>query len=101
MSTNPYDLVFASDFSTEERAVIHEVSRKLNLKAKSYGKGEDRFITVSRKFDSGVISKTVRFTLGLVGKGLLKELSSCVGIFFSQRRVIILSKAQKRSPRIG
>ena len=65
MSTNPYDLVFASDFSTEERAVIHEVSRKLNLKAKSYGKGEDRFITVSRKFDSGVTTKTVRFTLGL------------------------------------
>jgi len=52
LSTNPYDLVFASDFSTEERAVIHEVSRKMNLKAKSYGKGEDRFITVSRKFDS-------------------------------------------------
>ena len=70
MSTNPYDLVFASDFSTEERAVIHEVSRKMNLKAKSYGKGEDRFITVSRKFDSGVITKTVRFTLGLVGKAL-------------------------------
>ena len=66
MSTNPYDLVFASDFSTEERAVIHEVSRKLNLKAKSYGKGENRFITVSRKFDSGVTTKsTVRFTLGL------------------------------------
>ena len=28
------------------------MARRLGLKSKSYGKGEDRFLTISRKFDS-------------------------------------------------
>lgn len=51
-STNPYDLVFANDFSSEERAAIHQIARKLSLKSKSLGKGEGRFLTISRKFDA-------------------------------------------------
>jgi len=36
----------------EQRATIHNFSRRLGLKSKSHGKGNERFITISRKFDS-------------------------------------------------
>lgn len=45
-----YNLVFSNEYSNEERAVIHSVAQKLNLKSKSYGKKDDRQLVVSRKF---------------------------------------------------
>ena len=39
-------LLFSSGF---------RISRRLGLKSKSYGKGEDRYITISRKFDAAEI----------------------------------------------
>ena len=43
------DLVFAPSFSVEERSTIHNVARKLHLKTKSYNKGDERYLILSRK----------------------------------------------------
>ncbi|XP_072170748.1 uncharacterized protein [Diadema setosum] len=50
-STNDEDLVFSKDFSINERKVVHGMALKLGLKTKSRGKGDDRYMTVSRKWD--------------------------------------------------
>jgi len=43
------DFVFTSSFSNEERAIIHKEGQKSGLKTKSFGKGEERYLVVSRK----------------------------------------------------
>lgn len=48
-SDNVDDLAFASDFSKEERAMIHKECQKLGLKTHSHGIGEERYLVVSRK----------------------------------------------------
>ncbi|XP_068622029.1 uncharacterized protein [Battus philenor] len=46
------DLVFTSDFSKEERAVLHQCAQKSGLASKSYGdKDKDRFLVVKKKLD--------------------------------------------------
>merc|ERR1711872_29755 len=50
-SHSPYDLVFTTGFDKEQRKVIHDVARRFDLKSKSFGKGDDRHMTLSRKFD--------------------------------------------------
>lgn len=42
-------LAFDSSFSKEERAQIHNLAQKYNLKSKSQGKEPDRRITITRK----------------------------------------------------
>ncbi|XP_050389751.1 uncharacterized protein LOC126808819 [Patella vulgata] len=42
------DMAFASDFSNDERKVIHNACRKFQLKSKSYGTGEERYLVISR-----------------------------------------------------
>lgn len=42
------DLVFSSDFTSEERAVLHVVARQFKLQSKSYGKGDKRHLVVSK-----------------------------------------------------
>lgn len=42
-------LAFDSSFSKEERAEIHNLAKKYNLKSKSLGKEPDRRITITRK----------------------------------------------------
>ena len=51
-SSNPYDLVFTSGFENEQRKEIHLIAKRIGLRSKSFGKNEDRFITISRKFDA-------------------------------------------------
>ena len=51
-SSNPYDLVFTSGFDNEQRKEMHTIAKRLGLKSKSFGKNEDRFITIARKFDA-------------------------------------------------
>jgi len=51
-SSNPYDLVFTSGFDNEQRKEMHLIAKRLGLRSKSFGKNEDRFITISRKFDA-------------------------------------------------
>ncbi|KAK3593713.1 hypothetical protein CHS0354_013610 [Potamilus streckersoni] len=48
-SDNQSDIVFSPEFTKEERAVIHQVCKKFNLKATSRGTGEDRYLTMGRK----------------------------------------------------
>ncbi|KAK6631788.1 hypothetical protein RUM43_013852 [Polyplax serrata] len=58
------DLVFATEFSSDERKVIHEVARKFNLKSKSYGKDGNRCLVVSRKVEPWEIVETLKETGG-------------------------------------
>lgn len=50
-SCDDHDLVFASDYSKEERAQIHVLARRFQrgLKTASHGAGEDRRLIVSKK----------------------------------------------------
>ena len=50
-SNTPYDLVFTTGFTNDQRKEMHNIARRLGLKSKSYGKGEERHLTISRKFD--------------------------------------------------
>ena len=47
-SGSPYDLVFTTGFDNDQRKEMHQVARRLGLKSKSFGKGEDRHLTISR-----------------------------------------------------
>ena len=47
-SNSPYDLVFTTGFSNDQRKDMHEVARRYGLKSKSYGKNEDRHLTISK-----------------------------------------------------
>uniref|UniRef100_A0A1B0DCU7 Uncharacterized protein n=1 Tax=Phlebotomus papatasi TaxID=29031 RepID=A0A1B0DCU7_PHLPP len=44
-----YDLVFTNEFANEERAVLHQLAKRLDLKSKSYGKNENRHLVISKK----------------------------------------------------
>lgn len=48
-SKNQNDLVFATNFSKQERAIMHKEARKLNLKSVSRGTGASRYLVISRK----------------------------------------------------
>lgn len=48
-SESQQDLTFTSDFTKDERAYIHTIGQKLGLKTQSRGKGENRYLTLSRK----------------------------------------------------
>ncbi|XP_037071074.1 NF-kappa-B-repressing factor-like [Pollicipes pollicipes] len=45
------DLSFSAEFSIEERKEIHTLARRFGLKSKSYGKGDERCLVVSHKFN--------------------------------------------------
>jgi len=49
-SNNPYDLIFSSGLTSEQRHEIHVKAAMFKLKHKSFGKGDDRFLTISKKF---------------------------------------------------
>ncbi|KAH9499661.1 hypothetical protein Btru_074361 [Bulinus truncatus] len=43
------DLMFSNEFRQDERQIIHDECRKLNLRSKSRGKGQNRHLCVHRK----------------------------------------------------
>ncbi|XP_017480117.1 PREDICTED: NF-kappa-B-repressing factor [Rhagoletis zephyria] len=43
------ELQFESTFTKEERAMLHEIAGKFNLKSTSYGKDEERRLVISKK----------------------------------------------------
>ena len=43
------DLYFSSELTKEERATIHNIGQKMGLKTHSKGKGDNRYLIVSRK----------------------------------------------------
>jgi len=44
------EIRFSNDLSSEERALVHTRCQKFGLKHKSHGKGDDRYLVVSKKF---------------------------------------------------
>ena len=50
-SNSPYDLVFTTGFDNEQRKEMHQVARRFNMKSKSFGKDDNRQLTISKKFD--------------------------------------------------
>ncbi|KAL0276262.1 UNVERIFIED_CONTAM: hypothetical protein PYX00_003868 [Menopon gallinae] len=48
-SDTDHDLVFTSDFTIAQRKILHEIALRFSLKSKSYGKGDDRHLVLSRK----------------------------------------------------
>lgn len=48
-STNEEDIAFSCDFNNEERRIIHIESTSLGFRSKSRGKGEERYLILSRK----------------------------------------------------
>ena len=51
-SNSPYDLVFTTGFDNDQRKEMHQVARRMGLKSKSFGKGDDRHLTISKKFNA-------------------------------------------------
>lgn len=45
------DLVLSSDFTNEERAVVHQVAKQMGLKSQSHGPKTQRTLVISRKID--------------------------------------------------
>lgn len=58
-------LVFDSSFTKDERAFIHKLAMKFNLKSKSIGKDENRRITISKKMEKWDLVKTLLREEGL------------------------------------
>ncbi|CAL1545595.1 unnamed protein product [Lymnaea stagnalis] len=48
-SDNQEDLLFSCDFMLDERKIIHNECLRLHLRSKSRGKGDNRYLCVSRK----------------------------------------------------
>ncbi|XP_055896902.1 uncharacterized protein LOC129928137 isoform X3 [Biomphalaria glabrata] len=48
-SSDQEDLMFSNEFSSEQRKVIHDISRKFKLQSKSRGKGQERYLCIHRK----------------------------------------------------
>ncbi|XP_067662478.1 uncharacterized protein [Haliotis asinina] len=67
-SDNCGDLVFSSDFTKEERALIHQHAKRLRLKSRSRGTNENRFIIVSRKRTSGELFEHIMSQGGSTSK---------------------------------
>lgn len=63
-----YDLVFSSDFTKEERAQLHTLSKNLGLRTKSFGKDNERHIVISSQISPFTIKEKL-----LRGDPILKE----------------------------
>ena len=70
-SGNQEDLVFNCDFRLEERLIIHDECRRLNLRSKCKGKGAARYLCVRRKRSANMLfdhimscgGETIRYKL--------------------------------------
>ncbi|GFS03228.1 NF-kappa-B-repressing factor [Elysia marginata] len=70
-SGNQEDLVFNCDFRLEERLIIHDECRRLNLRSKCKGKGAGRYLCIRRKRSANMLfdhimscgGETIRYKL--------------------------------------
>jgi len=46
------EIRFSNDLTSEERAIVHMRCQKFGLRHKSHGKGEDRYLVVSKRIDA-------------------------------------------------
>ncbi|XP_053555161.1 NF-kappa-B-repressing factor [Bombina bombina] len=54
------DLTFSMEFTNEERKSIHQIVHKYGLRSKSYGKGTERYLVVSRKVSEQALINQLR-----------------------------------------
>ncbi|KAM3911794.1 NF-kappa-B-repressing factor [Leptodactylus fuscus] len=59
-SNSPEDLKFSRELTKTERKLIHQIATKYKLKNKSYGKGTERFVVVSRKWNQRALIQQLR-----------------------------------------
>jgi len=57
--TDEAELVFPPNLGNKERKYLHTLSKKLGLKSKSRGKGENRFLTISKKNGANTESQII------------------------------------------
>ncbi|XP_016908981.2 NF-kappa-B-repressing factor [Apis cerana] len=67
------DLIFSTDFTNAERAIIHQVARQLGLKSHSYGPKNQRTLVVSRKIDVQDLVEELKSLGGVTNKYELIE----------------------------
>ncbi|CAK9828593.1 NF-kappa-B-repressing factor [Anthophora retusa] len=67
------DLVFSADFTSEERAAIHQVARQLGLKSHSYGPKNQRTLVISRKINVRDLVEELKNLGGVTSKYQLIE----------------------------
>ncbi|CAB3241804.1 unnamed protein product [Arctia plantaginis] len=53
------DLVFSSEFSKEERALLHQCAQRVGLSSRSYGTDKERFLVVKKKLDPFSLARAV------------------------------------------
>ncbi|XP_014468164.1 PREDICTED: NF-kappa-B-repressing factor-like [Dinoponera quadriceps] len=51
MGDTENDIIFSTDFTSDERAMIHQVARSMGLKSRSYGPSDQRRLVISCKID--------------------------------------------------
>lgn len=62
------DLVFAADFSKEQRAKIHSLAQQMRLKSQSYGSGDERQLCIIKVHSLHGILDSLRRQGGESGK---------------------------------
>ncbi|XP_074655627.1 NF-kappa-B-repressing factor-like [Tubulanus polymorphus] len=67
-SRDETDLSFTSEFSKEERALIHQEGSKLGLKTQSRGTADERYLIVSRKRDLSQLISHIQRSGGSTSK---------------------------------
>lgn len=67
------DIVFSTDFTSEERAVIHQIAREMNLKSRSYGSTNQRRLVISRKIDMRSLVDELKNLGGVTEKYVLVQ----------------------------
>ena len=53
------EIVFPADLSNHDRAIVHTECKKLGLKSKSHGKGEERRVHVTQEDFEMAVSKVM------------------------------------------
>lgn len=75
-SDDEKDITFSPTFINEERAIIHKEAQKIGLKTRSYGKGDERFLVVTRKRDQYQLFEHIKSQGGETSKYKLLPPSS-------------------------
>ena len=62
------DMKYSPEFTNDERAVVHAEARKLGLRSRSYGQGDERYLVVGRKRSAGQLFQHVMMNGGATSK---------------------------------
>ncbi len=73
------EVIFPSNLTNIERKFLHKLAQDLGLKSKSKGKGDDRYITVTKR-ETGMKEKEIFFQLKFSTLSLLKHIFDSIPI---------------------